>query len=291
LLLLSLIWGGSYSFIKLLLEDFGPWTVVFMRTLLGTAVVAIGMLAARERIPFRGVPWLSVIGMALVNTCLPWALIGYSETRLTSSMASVLNATTPLWSLAAGVCLFGAAASRKQWVGIGAAMVGLLVLTGIHRDSLISVDGIGFAGMMAASLFYGIGAQWSKRLLSALSASQTTFFTLFFSMLGSGIMAFTTETVPYERILVPQNLIVMAALGLVGSGLAYLLFYRIVQKGGPVYATMVTYLLPACSLVWGAVLMHEEIPVRTYAGLALILAGVYWANRTGTRTTRVTAEA
>ncbi|WP_276357951.1 DMT family transporter [Cohnella caldifontis] len=280
LLLLSLIWGGSYSFIKILLEDFGPWTVVFLRTFLGTAVVAIGMLAMREKFPIRNIPWLSVMGMALVNTCLPWALIGFSETRLSSSMASVLNATTPLWSLAAGVLIFGASAYRKQWIGMGAAMVGLLVLVGLNRESVISVDVVGFAGMMAASLFYGIGAQWSKRLLSVLSTTQATFCTLFFSMIGSGVMAFSTEHVPFERLVVPQNMVVMAGLGLIGSGIAYLLFYRIVQKGGPVYATMVTYLLPACSLVWGATLMHETIPIRTVAGLALILAGVYWANRT-----------
>jgi drug/metabolite transporter (DMT)-like permease len=94
LFLLSLIWGGSYYFIKVLIDDFGPWTVVFLRSALGLVVITAVMMIMRKPFQFRNMPWLSVSIMALVNTCIPWAIIGFSETRLTSSMASMLNATT-----------------------------------------------------------------------------------------------------------------------------------------------------------------------------------------------------
>lgn len=279
LLLLSLIWGGSFYFIKVLIQDFGPWTVVFLRCALGLAVITLVMAVTRKPFPIRNVPWIPVIVMALVNTCIPWAIIGFSETRLTSSMASVLNATTPLWSLVAGVLFFGAAAHHRQWLGMGAAMIGIIVLLDLNPDSIISVDALGFVGMIAASLFYGIGSQLSNRLLGAISAYQATFCTLLISMIGSGIMAFSTETVPYSRLIVPQNMAVLIGLGIFGSGLAYILFYWIVQHGGPVYATMVTYLIPVCSLIWGAALLNENIRWSMIAGLALILAGVYLASQ------------
>lgn len=275
LLLLSLIWGGSYYFIKVLIQDFGPWTVVFLRSALGLAVITLVMVVMRKPFQFKNMSWVSVIVMALVNTCIPWAIIGFSEMRLTSSMASVLNATTPLWSLVVGALFFRTVAFRTQWIGMGAAIIGLIVLLGLNPASIISVDAWGFIGMIVASLFYGIGSQLSKRLLKALSTYQATFGTLFFSMLGSGSIALSFETIPYSQLAVPQNIAVLIGLGIFGSGIAYILFYWIVQNGGPVFATMVTYLLPICSLVWGATLLNENIRWSMIAGLALILAGVF----------------
>ncbi|KIL38643.1 multidrug transporter [Gordoniibacillus kamchatkensis] len=279
LLLLSLIWGGSYYFIKVLVQDFGPWTVVFLRSALGLAVITVFMLMMRKPFGFRNMPWVSVAVMALVNTCFPWAIIGFSETRLTSNMASVLNATTPLWSLVTGMAFFGASAHRLQWVGMGTAIAGLVVLLGLNPASIVSVDGLGFVGMIAASLFYGLGSQLSKRLLNTLSPYQATFCTLLFSMLGSGCMAFSVETVPVAQLVAPLNLSVLVGLGIFGSGFAYILFYWIVQKGGPDIATMVTYLLPVFSLIWGFALLHENIRWSMIAGLALILAGVFLTSR------------
>ncbi|CAM4028812.1 DMT family transporter [Cohnella lubricantis] len=279
MLILSMIWGGSYYFIKVLLGDFGPWTIVFLRCALGLVVIAIYMLAARQPLRFKQAPWGAVAVMALVNTCIPWAIIGFSETRIASSMASVLNATTPLWSLLLGIAFFGAAARRLQWLGMGVAMIGLAVLVGLDSSSVQASDARGFAGMIAASVFYGLGSQLSNRLLRTMSTYQVTFGTLFFSMLGSGVMAFSSEKIPYSQLLVPSNLFVLAGLGILGSGVAYLLFYWIVHEGGPTRATMVTYLLPVFSLVWGFALLGESIHWSMIAGLALILAGVFLAGR------------
>jgi drug/metabolite transporter (DMT)-like permease len=199
--------------------------------------------------------------------------------RLDSSMASVLNATTPLWSLVLGVVFWRAASHRLQWIGMGTAIIGLAVLLSINFTSMNSVDGLGFIGMIVASFFYGLGSQLSKRLLDNLSTYQVTFGTLFFSMLGSGIIAFTMETIPYSQLIAPLNMSVLVGLGIFGSGLAYILFYWIVQKGGPTIATMVTYLLPVFSLVWGYTLLDENIHWNRIVGLALILTGVFLAGR------------
>jgi len=279
MMLLSMIWGGSYYFIKVLLGDFGPWTIVFLRCALGVAVITAYMVATRKPFRFKAMPWGAVAVMALVNTCIPWAIIGFSETRIASGMASVLNATTPFWSILTGMAFFGAVSHRFQWIGMGSALAGLVVLLGLDSSALASGDAWGYVGMIAASYFYGLGSQLSNRLLRTLSTYQVTFGTLFFSMIGSGVMAFSFEKIPYSRLIEPTNLSVLAGLGILGSGVAYLLFYWIVSKGGPARATMVTYLLPAFSLVWGFALLEEAIRWSMAAGLALILAGVFLAGR------------
>ncbi|MEK0312903.1 DMT family transporter [Cohnella sp. 56] len=283
LLLLSLIWGGSYYFIKVLLEAFEPWTIVFLRSALGLAVIAAHMAWAGKPFGFRGMPWGAAAVMALVNTCLPWAIIGLSETRIASGMASVLNATTPLWTLALGIVFFGAAARRAHWIGMSVAVAGLVVLLGPGLTSGGRIDSRGAAGMLAASFLYGLGSQLSKILLQKITPYQATFCTLLFSMLGSGVMALATERVSVRELAVPHHLSVLVGLGVFGSGVAYILFYRIVQEGGPEFATMVTYLLPAFSLLWGFSLLGESVRLHMAAGLALILAGVFVSSRNAAR--------
>ncbi|MGG3452767.1 DMT family transporter [Paenibacillus rhizolycopersici] len=277
LLMLGAIWGGSYYFIKLLVADFGPWTVVFFRSALGCLAITAVMLLFRIPFKWRQIPWRPVALMAMVNTCIPWALIGFSETHISSSMASVLNATTPLFSLAVGTLFFGASMHKTKWMGMAAAAVGVLLILEPHPGTVSETGAWGVAGMLLASLFYGTGSQLSGRLLRTLSTYQATFGTLLFSMAGSGVFALCLEPIPYARMLEPSNLGAMMGLGILGSGLAYILFYWLVKHGGPTFATLVTYLLPVFSLLWGVKLLNEPFHWRMIAGLVLILSGVFLA--------------
>ncbi|WP_424767677.1 DMT family transporter [Paenibacillus sp. sgz302251] len=279
LLLLSLIWGGSFYFIKVLLQDFGPWTIAFLRSGAGLVVVVILMLALKKPFGLRKIPWAAMVTMAIINTAIPWALIGFSETRLTSSMASILNATTPIWSIIVGMLFFGHKSGRMQWVGIAIASVGLLILVGIKPGSFIAVDMIGLVCMIGASFCYGIGSQLSKRLLDGFSMYQITFGTLLSCMLASGSMAFTVETISFSHFLSAHTLLMIFGLGALGSGIAYILFYYIVQNGSAEFATMVTYLVPCTAIIWGYTLLNEKLSWSLIVGLLVILAGVFIAGR------------
>lgn len=280
LILLSLIWGGSFYFIKVLLQDFGPWTIAFLRSSLGLVTIVVIMLILRKPFEFRKIPWVSMAAVALINTSIPWAIIGFSETRLTSGMASVLNATTPMWTMIVGIVVFRAVSTRLQWIGMGIAMAGLIVLLDVNPTSFISVDLIGFVCMMSATLCYGIGSQLSKRKLTGLSMYQITFGTLFSGMIGSGIIAFAVEPISLSAVVKPENLGVLTGLGVFGSGVAYILFYYMIQKGSAEFATMVTYIVPASAVIWGYTLLDEELHWSLLTGLALILGGVFLASRT-----------
>ena len=279
LLLLSLIWGGSYYFIKVLIQDFGPWTIVWFRSSLSLVVIMAIMLVTRQPFAWKQMPWLSLAIVAVVNMAIPWAIIGFSETRIPSNLASILNATTPLFTLLLGIFFFGTVSHRMQWVGMGSALAGVIILLSFQLGSGLQSDVIGTFGMIAASLFYGLGSQLSKRYLQSLSAYHSALGTLFFVMLSSGSIALTTEEIPLRLLALPQHAAALIGLGVFGSGVAYILFYWIVKKGGPEYATMVTYLLPVSSLVWGWSMLQESIRWNLLVGLTLILYGVYIAGR------------
>lgn len=284
LLGLSLIWGGSFYFIKMLLHDFGPWSIACLRSTCGLLVVLLIMLAFRKPFGFRTIPWGAMFVMAAINTALPWTLIAFSEERIPSGMASILNATTPIWTVLIGMLFFRGRSGRMQWIGLGIATAGLLVLLGIKPGALLSVDGIGFAGMMGAACCYGIGSQLSKRLsVRGCTMYQITYGTLLSSAALSGVFALTTESMSLPKLTSMTNLPMIVGLGLFGSGFAYILFYYMVEKGSAEFASMVTYLVPSTALIWGYALLDETIKWNMLAGLVIILAGVFLAGRRAPR--------
>lgn len=279
LILLSLIWGGSFYFIKVLVEDFGSWGVSFLRSAFGLATVTAIMLALRQPFGLRGVRWLPMAIVAVVNTALPWYLIAHSETRLDSGLASILNATTPVWTILIGAAAFRAPTNRYQWTGIAIAFVGLAILLGITPSALSSIDGIGLLLMLSATLCYGLGSQLSKRVLTGYSMYQLTFGTLLCSTIASGVMALIAGPFPAAALADSSNLLCLLGLGVLGSGVGYILFYYIILEASAEFATMVTYLAPCTALVWAYSLLGEHIGWNMLAGLCVILAGVYVAGR------------
>ncbi|SDX32029.1 DMT family transporter [Paenibacillus sp. CF384] len=280
LLLLSLIWGGSFYFIKLLLHDFGPWSIAFLRSFCGLVVVLFIMLIFKKPFAFRSLPWPAMFIMALINTALPWTLIGFSEQHLTSSMASILNAMTPVWTIIVGILFFKSKSHYMQWVGIGVATIGLVILLGIRPGALLSVNGIGLIGMLTATFCYAVGSQLSKRLsVRGSSMYQITYGTLLSSTIVSGTLAFSTESITWGHVSDMSNVPHIIGLGIFGSGFAYILFYYMVEKGSAEFASMVTYLVPSTALIWGSVLLDEAIKWNMLAGLVIILFGVFLASR------------
>lgn len=280
LLGLSLIWGGSFYFIKILLHDFGPWSIAFLRSGFGLLVVVVIMTVFKKPFGFRTIPWLAMFIMALINTAVPWTLIGFSEQRLTSSLASILNATTPVWTIVVGIAFFGNKSSRMQWIGLATATIGVIILLGIRPGTLLSFDGIGLIGMLCATLAYAVGSHLSKRLsLRGLTMYQITYGTLLSSTAVSGIFAFSTESITWAHLTSADNVPMFLSLGMLGSGFAYILFYYMVEKGSAEFASMVTYLVPCTALIWGSTLLGEPIKWNMLVGLVIILGGVFIASR------------
>lgn len=290
LILLSLIWGGSFFFIKILLQYYGPGSIAFLRSAFGIVAVLAYMLIRRQPIRFRHIPWIPMIAVGLMQTAVPWSLIGFSETRLSSSTASVLNATTPLWTLMLGLAFFGRKSNRFQWIGLGLGFVGLLVLLDIRPSKILDSDLTGFGAMLLATFFYGVSSQLSKKYLHQVTLVETVLCTLAFGCIGSGILAFGFEPFSLAPLLQDRSVIfALIGLGCMGSAVAYFLFYHLVQKGSAEFSTMSTYLIPATAIVWGALLLDEPVHASLLTGMALILCGVFLTGRTPGKSRRVKA--
>ncbi|MEC0240880.1 DMT family transporter [Paenibacillus dokdonensis] len=276
LILLSLIWGGSFFFIKILLPYYGPGSIALLRSTFGILAILLYMLIRRQSIRFRQIPWVPIVIVGLLQTAVPWCLIGFSETRLTSSAASVLNATTPLWTLILGVLFFGRKSNRFQWMGLGLGFLGLLVVLDIAPSKIFSSDLTGFAAMLIATFFYGLSSQLSKKYLQNVTLVETVLCTLAVGCIGSGVMAFGFEPFSLSPLLHNWTVILaFVGLGCFGSAVAYFLFYHLVQKGSAEFSTMSTYLIPVTAIIWGFLLLDEPVHFSLLAGLALILCGVF----------------
>jgi drug/metabolite transporter (DMT)-like permease len=272
---LSLIWGTSFLFIKVLISGLSPEAVVFGRCFFGAAILFFVYLFTKEKVHIKKLPWLQILFVALTNNALPWLLICSSETRLSSSLASIINATTPIWTLIIGFLFFSSRLKKNQWIGIIVGFTGIFILSDLKIGSFHSGNFWGIILMTGATICYGIGAQLSKKHLSKLSVTETSFYTLAVSTLISFVimMAKAPDSLPeffHVDIILP-----LLGLGAFGSGIAYILYYFLVKEGSPEFASLVTYLVPVSAIIWGALLLKENIHMSMIVGLLVIFVGVY----------------
>lgn len=286
---LSMIWGTSFLFIKLLLEDFSSWSVVFLRCLFGAVTLVAISLMKGEANQWKRVPWKAVILVALLNNAIPWGLIAISETRISSGLASVVNATTPIWTSIIGFAMFSSKMNRMQWLGIGVGFVGILFLLDLDVTGLFAEDFIGVGTMIGAAICYGFGSQLSKRSLSHLSITIISATTLTVATAVSFMLTLVTEPLSTEALLKWNNLFSIIGLGVFGSGFAYLFYYYMIKEGSAEFASLVTYLVPVSAIAWGAVLLGETVSMQVIFGLFLIFAGVYLSSKKQQLTTPQTA--
>lgn len=290
LITLSLIWGTSFYFIKILVEDLGPWGVVFVRCSLGALTLLLIMFFHRKSVMLKELPWKALLIVGLLNALVPWGLIGISETKISSSLASIVNATTPIWTSVIGVLFFAIALTFKQWFGVFIGFIGILILIDLNITQLFNEDLIGMGTMIAATLCYGFSSQFTKRHLQGISVMMISFITLLVGALGSLFLLTFSGTPMQMDALSIESIIAMIGLGVFGSGLAYLLFYYMIQKGSAEFATTVTYLVPITAMFWGWFLLDEHIPTHAIFGLILILIGVYLSTRKTAKKAQSTTE-
>jgi drug/metabolite transporter (DMT)-like permease len=271
LLALAAIWGSSFMFIKVAVREVTPGEVVFGRVLVGT-------LALLPAVPFLGGwgptraglrRWAGpLLLLGVFNAALPFWLLAWSEKRLDSGMAAVLQASMPLFT-----ALFVYWFTRSQrvtgmkLVGVVVGFLGVLLLVGVQpRGDVLSALAVLLTALLYAgsSVYAGVVLRETPALVTSLGA--LGFATLV--TLPLGLSELPVETPSWKAI----GSIV--ALGAVGLSIAYLLYFTLIAGAGAPYAALVTYLVPALALVYGAVFLDEPVTASAIGGLLLILAGV-----------------
>jgi drug/metabolite transporter (DMT)-like permease len=271
LTLLALIWGASFMLIKIADRELTPATLILGRlgsAALLLAAIAFVRLGPRETFEqIRGAwRWLVVIG--LLNTALPFWLLSWGEKRLDSGLASIIQGAVPIFNALLAFAFFREArVVGIRLAGLGIGFVGVARLVGAQPDGKL----LAALAVVAMALCYAIGTLLAGRYLRGtpplvVALASTVVSTL--AVLPVGVIQAPS------RVWHGETIVAILVLGLVGTAIAYLLFFALIQRAGPNYATLVTYLVPPIALAYGAIFLGERFGPIAFASLALILVGV-----------------
>ena len=273
---LALIWGAAFFFIKIAIRDMSPSTLVLSRAAFGAVTLGL-IFAARRQTPFpsgtreRLLPFL---GMAVFGSLLPWVAIAFGEESISSALASILNATTPLWTAVFAYWVLPAERpSGLNYLGVAVGFLGTGIL--IAPDLIgqpLRATTIGALAVAGAAASYAAAALLQRRTLRGVSPLQVGFWQL--TLTAPLALAVALPTIGATHLRTP-SIAALLFLGVGGSGLGFLLYYFTMNTLGATRATTVTFLLPVTAVFWGATLLRESITIPILAGMAVILLGVF----------------
>ncbi len=287
LIALSLVWGCSFLFIKVIVDaGVEPIGMSAVRTSLGAATLLPFAWAARAGFRQPRATWLALLGLGVLNFAIPWTIFGIAETHVPSGAAAVANASMPLWSaLLATILLRADRLGPQRIAGLGLGFLGVVVLMGGDLKDLSGSEAGSILLILVATLCYGISAVSIRRWLLhvpaiPLATAQVTTAAVLLvpAALLTGAYA--------DADISPKVVANAAALGAFGSGLAVVGYMYLIQTVGPVRASVVTYIVPPIGVILGWIFLDEPIGWNLVAALGFILAGVALVQGTNVRRIR-----
>jgi drug/metabolite transporter (DMT)-like permease len=276
-LALGFMWGSSYLFIKLAVDDFGTFTLVALRLAVGAVLLWAVVLATKQELPREPRIYGHLFVMGLVNIVIPFALITWAEQSVDSSLAAILTAPVPLFAIViAPFFLHDEPIRVNGVVGLLVGFVGVVILT--SRDLAIGdSDLAGEIALLGAAFSYAIGAVYARRNMRGVPPLIPAVFQVSFALLVSGVIALLAER-PWEAKPDLEAIFSILWLGIVGSGLAYLVVFRLFAAWGATRTTMVAYEIPVVGILLGYFVLAEPVDIRLLIGTALVVGGVALVN-------------
>lgn len=274
LMVLSAVWGASFLLIQISGHAFPPAWVALLRLAFGSAFLWAVLLTRGGSLPPRR-RIATLLLVALLNNAVPFAFFAWGEQTVPSSIAAVLNATTPIWTVILGVGLGAAALGRAAIGGVLLGFCGvMLVVFGHGAGGVGGGFSRGIVLIALASLSYAVATVIAKAKLRGFDpiGLATTQLSL------AGVMMLPVALFGPHPAAVPwSSALAVIVLGVAGSGLAYLMYYRLLARVSSTHVASVTYLLPLWGLFWGSI-AHERIRWTAYAGVAIVIAGLALMN-------------
>lgn len=276
LLTLSVLWGGSFFFSKVAIGELGPLTVVFGRVALAAVALNIVLAMTATDLSRRKAPWRAFCAMGLLNNALPFSLIFWGQTGIASGLASILNATTPLFTLVVAHALTDdEKIDRAKVAALLAGLAGVVVLVG--PDFLVGGSSLwGQVACLGAALSYAFAGVYGRRFRAMgiapveAAAGQVTAS----AVLILPIMLMIER--PWDVPAAPSSTVwlALAGLALLSTALAYVLYFRILAAAGATNLLLVTFLIPITAILLGAIVLGERLEARHFCGMGLIGVGL-----------------
>ncbi len=276
LIFLTILWGGSFFFTAVAVREIPPLTLVLCRVGIAAAALYIYLRLNNTVMSFNRTILTAFAGMGLLNNLIPFSLLFWAQTSITSGLASILNATTPIFSmLVAHFMLADEKMALNKLVGIIVGFAGVAVLVGGNAVQGIDTTTLGILACLGAALSYGFASVFGRRFRSLGIAPGTA---------ALGQLAATTVMIlpvvvifdsPW-RLAMPELPAIAAtiALALASTALAYLIYFRLLASSGAVNAALVTLLIPPSAILLGTVFLGEMLELRHFLGMGLIGFGL-----------------
>lgn len=276
LIILSILWGGSFFFIGVAVKGLPPFTIVVLRVGLAAIALNLVVLASGLRMPRDKTLLLAFLSMGVLNNVIPFSLIVWGQTHIASGLASILNASTPFFTIIVAHFLTqDEKMSKERLIGVLIGIVGVVFIIGPEALSDIGTNILGQLAVLTAAMSYSFGAVFGRR----------------FQRLGSTpLLTATGQVTASTIILLPLTLIVdqpwrlpmpgwevwgaILGLALFSTALAYLIFFRILSTAGATNLALVTFLIPVSAILLGTLILGEQLEAKHFAGMAFLGFGL-----------------
>lgn len=270
LLLLSMIWGSSFVFYKIAIADMAPTLVAALRVAIGALFLASLFAITRKQTQVAK-RWKLISAIALFASALPFTLVAYASMTVSASVLVIINATAPIWAALVALVWTRAVPSPLTLLGLLLGLAGVAIIVGMDNNNLAAQGtGLGIAAALGAAACYGIATNMAKQLGSDIDPLTNAFGCL---LLGSFILLpFVPFNLPEQMPAIGSWLAVLGV-GVLCSGVAYLLYFRLVMDIGPTSALTVTFLTPVFGVLWGYLFLGETVGWHTLIGGMVVLAG------------------
>ncbi|HKQ02352.1 MAG TPA: EamA family transporter [Actinomycetes bacterium] len=279
---LAVLWGSGFLFVKLALRGLSPSQVVLGQLALGALVLLITLVVRRQSLPHAGREWVYLAGMAVLANIAPYLLFSWSEQRISSGLAGVLSGTTPLLTLLLARAFGLGQLTPPRVLGLALGLAGVVLLAAPWHDGSQAVSLAGVLAALGAAACYAGSYVYARLLLTnrgieplMLAAAQLTLGAV---LLGSAVPWIG----PQPMTLSSSVVLSVVALGVLSTGIAYVLNYRLIQDEGPTAASMTNYLTPVVAVLLGIAVVGERLTWNVIIGTAMILVGLWIADHSPT---------
>jgi len=274
LLLLSVFWGGSFFFTGIAVREIPPLTGAFGRVLIAGAVLFVVVRAMGLSLPRTRAAWASIALFSLMNNVFPFSLLFWGQTQIPSGLAAILNATMPLFAIVlAHWTTTDDRMTLARLLGVVVGFVGVAIMIGPDLAGAFDAHVLAQLACLLAAFFYAVSSIYGRRFRhespASLALAQMIVSTLIFIPIVLLLERPWTMAVPSAR-----ALLALAGVGVISTGLAYLIYFRILARAGATNLSLVTFLIPVSAILLGTLFLGEVLAPRHFLGMGAIALGL-----------------
>ncbi len=276
LVLLSIFWGGSFLFGGIAVSDFPAFTIAFLRVAIATGVLWFVLISMRIEWPTKRELWLSFFVMGVINSAIPFSLIAWGQSHVASGLASILIATTPLFSVVvAHIFADDESITPMRLAGVAAGLIGVVILIGPSALGNLGTSLLGQFAIILAAILYALSGTYGRRFSKqgvpplVVATGQVSASTVL--LLPAVLLIDQPWQLPAPAV---RSWAAIAGLGVISTGAAYLLYFRVLATAGATNILLVNFLVPITAIVLGILVLDEVLLTQHIAGMLLIAAGL-----------------